>query len=136
MPEQLFDRALLRRRRARHRPTGGGTDSFFLHEAAERLIGERLADHRRRWRRALVMGLTRPLAIPAEAVIHADLVPERLVGRPGLVCEDDALPCADASLDLVVSSMLLHWANDPPAVLAEAARVLRPAARAGSPRPG
>ncbi len=126
MAEQLFDRALLRRRRARHRPAGRDEDRFFLHAAAERLLAERLADHRRRWRRALVMGLTRPLAVPAEAVIHADLVAERLVARPGLVCDDAALPCADGSLDLVVSSMLLHWANDPPAVLAEAWRVLQP----------
>ncbi len=126
MAKQLFDRALLRRRRARHGPKRQGEDSFFLHAAAERLLGERLADHRRRWRRALAMGLTKPLAIPADETIHADLVAERLVGRPGLVCDDAALPCADGSLDLVVSSMLLHWANDPPAVLAEAWRVLTP----------
>lgn len=72
------------------------------------------------------MGVVRALSVPAETVIHADLTAERLPGRAGLVCDDAALPLADDSLDLVVSSMLLHWANDPPAVLAEARRVLRP----------
>ena len=36
------------------------------------------------------------------------------------------LPMADASVDLVLSSMHLHWVNDVPGTLREALRVLRP----------
>ncbi len=39
------------------------------------------------------------------------------------------LTFADASFDTVLMQMVLHHAEDPPAVLAEAARVLRPAGR-------
>jgi ArsR family transcriptional regulator len=39
------------------------------------------------------------------------------------------LPLADASFDLAVLQMVLHYAEDPAGVLAEAARVLRPAGR-------
>jgi ArsR family transcriptional regulator len=36
------------------------------------------------------------------------------------------LPFADGSFDLAVMEMVLHYAEDPPGVLTEAARVLRP----------
>jgi ubiquinone/menaquinone biosynthesis C-methylase UbiE len=39
------------------------------------------------------------------------------------------LPLAEASFDLAVMQMVLHYAEDPPGVLAEAARVLRPGGR-------
>lgn len=40
--------------------------------------------------------------------------------------EEGRLPFDDASLDLVLSSMSLHWWNDLPGVLAEVRRVLKP----------
>ena len=39
------------------------------------------------------------------------------------------LPVAEASFDIAVLQMVLHYAEDPPGVLAEVARVLRPGAR-------
>ena len=39
------------------------------------------------------------------------------------------LPLADASFDIAVLQMVLHYAEDPAGVLAEAARVLRPGGR-------
>lgn len=43
------------------------------------------------------------------------------------VCADAAaLPLPDASLDLVFSSLMLQWCNNPDAVFAEFSRVLRP----------
>jgi ArsR family transcriptional regulator len=38
----------------------------------------------------------------------------------------EKLPLADASVDLAVLSQALHHASDPPVVIAEAARVVRP----------
>jgi len=45
--------------------------------------------------------------------------------RP-LLCEAGRLPVTDASIDLVFSSLMLHWHDDPAAVFAEVRRVLRP----------
>jgi ArsR family transcriptional regulator len=39
------------------------------------------------------------------------------------------IPITDASFDMAVMQMVLHYAEDPPAALAEAARVLRPGGR-------
>jgi ArsR family transcriptional regulator len=39
------------------------------------------------------------------------------------------LPLPDGGFDAVVMQMVLHYAEDPPAALAEAARVLRPGGR-------
>ncbi len=57
------------------------------------------------------------------------------LARPGLghcsvrLADMYRLPFADASFDLAVMQMVLHYAEDPPGVLAEAARVLRPGGR-------
>jgi NADH dehydrogenase [ubiquinone] 1 alpha subcomplex assembly factor 5 len=40
--------------------------------------------------------------------------------------EGEPLPYDDASMDVVLSSMALHWVNDVPGVLAEVKRVLKP----------
>lgn len=40
--------------------------------------------------------------------------------------EGGSLPYQDATLDMVMSSMALHWVNDVPGVLAEVLRVLKP----------
>ena len=54
----------------------------------------------------------------------------RHVGQPpafARVCADvQALPLADASIDLVYSNLCLQWCDDPGLALAEFARVLRP----------
>ncbi|MCC6208885.1 MAG: malonyl-ACP O-methyltransferase BioC [Gammaproteobacteria bacterium] len=51
----------------------------------------------------------------------------RLSRRCGFVCADaENLPCADASVDLVVSNLVLQWCNDTDRALAEFRRVLRP----------
>lgn len=48
------------------------------------------------------------------------------VARVCAPLEGAPLPFADGAFDLVISSCALHWANDVPAVFAEARRVLRP----------
>ncbi len=57
------------------------------------------------------------------------------LARPGLdhcavrLADMYRLPLADAEFDLVMLQMVLHYAEDPSAVLAEAVRVLRPGGR-------
>ncbi|MEF8834155.1 MAG: malonyl-ACP O-methyltransferase BioC [Halofilum sp. (in: g-proteobacteria)] len=51
----------------------------------------------------------------------------RLRRRPLAICADmGCLPLADASVDVVFSSLALQWARDPVALFGEVRRVLRP----------
>lgn len=52
---------------------------------------------------------------------------QRLRRRPGFLCADaEALPLADASVDLLFSNVTLQWCSDPDAAFAEFRRVLTP----------
>ena len=61
-------------------------------------------------------------------VIETDLSGAMLGQRPGhrLQIDEEALPFATASLDLVVSSLALHWVNDLPGTLIQVRRALKP----------
>ena len=61
-------------------------------------------------------------------VIETDLSGAMLEQRPGhrLQIDEEALPFAPASLDLVVSSLALHWVNDLPGTLIQVRRALKP----------
>lgn len=61
-------------------------------------------------------------------VIETDFSAAMLANRPGLriQVDEEALPFGAASLDLVVSSLALHWVNDLPGSLIQIRRALRP----------
>src|SRR5690606_7686246 len=65
---------------------------------------------------------------PVPAVIGVD--PLALQVRSGerllVAADDEALPFADASLDLVVSALALHAANDLPGALVQIRRAMKP----------
>ena len=50
----------------------------------------------------------------------------RLARGPAVVADEEFLPFAPNSFDLVVSAMDLHWVNDLPGTLVQIARILRP----------
>ena len=63
----------------------------------------------------------------AEGMLQAARRRQTLLRRFARVCADAvALPLQDASVDLVFSSLMLQWCNDPDTVLRECRRVLRP----------
>lgn len=107
---RLFERLdYLRQPPARVLDLGGGT-------------GRDAADLRRRYPRAEVILLDRSTSMLRRA--RARLGWWRPLRR---LCADAAtLPLADASMDVVVSNLLLPWVADVPAVLGECRRVLRP----------
>jgi malonyl-CoA O-methyltransferase len=77
---------------------------------------------KRRYPRALVLALDLSPGMLQAAGRH--LRPWRRFAR---VCADaQRLPLADASMDLVYSSLMLQWCEPPDAALAEVRRVLRP----------
>jgi SAM-dependent methyltransferase len=128
-----FDRATLRRRRDRAAGNLGDFD-FLLREVGERLL-DRLGDVRRSFPLAADLGChTGQLAAMLggrggiETLVSCDLS-ERMTAvalPPAIVCDEELLPFADASLDLVLSSFSLHWINDLPGALVQIRRALKP----------
>ena len=135
-PPLLFDRALHRRRldRAAHAIVGA---DFLRVRAAGDLV-ERLEAIMRSFPLAVDLGaregaFARALTdSPAKArighLIETDLSLAMVHGRPGprLVADEERLPFAAESLDLVVSTLALHWTNDLPGVLSQIRRALKP----------
>ncbi len=78
----------------------------------------------RRYRRSQVIAADRSPGMLAGLLARRGWRLRRRV-RP-LLCDAAALPLADGSIDLVFSSLLLHWHGDPGQVFSECRRVLRP----------
>jgi len=100
----------------------------------DRLL-DRLADIRRTFPLAVDLGgHTGQLATllagrgGIDQFISCDLSPKMaaLAPRPSIACDEELLPFADASLDLVLSSFSLHWVNDLPGALVQVRRALKP----------
>ena len=130
-PHLIFDRPLLRRRRDRAVATQHRVGPI-LEAAAERLL-DRLDDTTRRFGRALEIG-GRGLVAPALRargigfVASMDLSPRQAAASGGLAVAGDEewLPFAPASFDLVVANLSLHWVNDLPGALAQLRRAMMP----------
>jgi len=136
----LFDRHLLRRRRQRARAqTGarGGAD-FLLTQVADDLA-QRLSMVMRRFERAVDLGtpgdaVRRALETQLETQLAGPLIRagDRGTGLAAageglrVIADEEALPFADGSLDLVVSALALHVLNDLPGTLAQIRRALKP----------
>ena len=128
-PPRLFDRNLLdaRRRRALARPV---PDADFLLRAVVDDIAERLGAVQRRFALGADIGtpfdlLARRLAADGqiERIVRLDRIGET---RPDVVADPEALPLAEASVDLAVSALALHWCDDLPGALAQIRRALKP----------
>ena len=134
-PPRLFDRDLHRKRLDRAASGYAGAD--FLHRRAAYDIAERLAPIMRTFTVAVDLsarGGAFAQALAEEApgkvrtLIEADLAPPMLAGRPGLrvAADEERLPFAAGSLDLIVSTLGLHWTNDVVGALIQARRALKP----------
>lgn len=119
-PPRIFDRRLVRARRARAR----GRETGALHRDVAREIVERLSEIRRDFRRALVIG-SREIAFALDALgmeaIYGDCVPGAQA-----VLDDEALPFARGAFDLAVSALSLHATNDLPGALVQIRHCLAP----------
>jgi SAM-dependent methyltransferase len=137
-PPLIFDRAL-HRQRLRRAARGSHNADFLLARAADDAV-ERLSTILREF----------PLAVDVNAqgrafatALASDPIAERRVGRlieavavqeaigsteagPQLVVDDERLPFAPASLNLVVSLLSLHWTNDLVGALIQIRRALKP----------
>ncbi|HRW59512.1 MAG TPA: methyltransferase domain-containing protein [Defluviicoccus sp.] len=129
----VFDRRAVRQHRER---AAAGLDrhDFLLREVGERLA-DRLSDVRRTFPLALDLGchsgqLAQLLAGRGgiETLVQSDLAPAMVHRAEGLrvAADEEALPFAAASFDLVMSLMSLHWVNDLPGTLVQIRRCLKP----------
>lgn len=124
----LFDRRLRRLRRDRAIRSGG--DAFLHAHAFDELL-DRLRDVRRTFSRALLLGCPDPswrarLEPFAPDVVVADPSPESARRSAGTTVDEDRLPFADASFDLVVATGTLDGIDDLPGALVLLRRILRP----------
>lgn len=147
----VFNRRAVRRNRDRAAP-GLDRHDYLLAETAERLL-DRLDDVKRDFPTALDLGcrtgtlaarlgrrggvrtliqcdLSEKMAraaptLPAPTLAAPALVAPALVA-PALVADEEALPFAEGTFDLVLSSLALHWVNDLPGTLVQIRRALKP----------
>lgn len=135
-PPRLFDRSLHRKRL--DRAAAGFGEADFLHRRAATDLAERLEAIMRNFpvavelssrggafREALAAG---PAGQRVGALIETDASTAMLAGRiaPRVVLDEERLPFAEQSLDLVVSTLGLHWTNDVVGALIQIRRALRP----------
>ena len=132
----VFDRTQVRRQRDRA-AAAFADHSFLFDEVAERLA-DRLLDVTRRFPRALDLGchtgvMRRALSGRGgiEWLVECDLSPAmtRAAGNSAggrAVADEEVLPFADRSFDLVLSNLSLHWVNDLPGALVQINRALEP----------
>ena len=137
----LFDRALVRRRRDRAAARFDAFD-FLFQEVGERLC-DRLDDVSRVFPLALDLGchcggLAAALSGRGgvQTLVQCDLSPAMAgqaaeKSRPGLAtmslaADEERLPFAPGSFDLIVSNLSLHWVNDLPGALIQIREALKP----------
>lgn len=132
-PNIVFDRDLLRLHRDRHAPVAADHD-FLLERVAEDLV-ERLSIVTRSFPTAVNLGahhglLSRRIrqldniGLVVDAGASARLLEQ--CQDPRILVDEEALPFAAGSLDLVVSGLSLQFINDLPGCLIQIRQAMRP----------
>lgn len=128
-PQDIFDRRLRRMRRDRAAPGFAEHDFLYRHMAEELL--DRLSDVSRSFASALLVGcpdsfLKDALEARGMAVVCTDPGGAFSRAAGGVQADEDALPFADGSFDLVIACGTLDSVNDLPGALILIRRILRP----------
>lgn len=128
----VFDRKLVRARRNRAAADFARHNALF-DETACQLI-ERLEGIKQEFKSVLDLGAHNghiaqhftKCGIPL--VIAADISEKMLrnVSAPSVAVDEELLPFAPNSFDLVISNLSLHWVNDVPSALAQIKNILKP----------
>ena len=114
---KIFDRRLLRVRQTRALTRGPAT---FLIDRVASELGERLSAVLRRF------DVVADLGTPTDAVRRALAGSGKVGTILAVKIDEEALPFANAALDLVVSALALQFVNDLPGTLIQIRRALRP----------
>ena len=126
----IFDRHLMRLRQSRARRLGPAT---FLLDRVATEMGERLSAVLRQFDTAVDIGtltsaVRRALAASknVKTIVAAVATPPDDDTFQRVAVDEEFLPFADASLDLVVSALALQFVNDLPGTLVQIRRALKP----------
>lgn len=125
---RLFEPRLLRarKRRALHR----FREEAFLHARVAGDLAERLEAIARDFPSTLALGggglFSRAVRERPQLSARLGAILETDVAGGYVVVDPELLPFADASFDLVVSPLLLHWLNDLPGALIQIRNALKP----------
>jgi NADH dehydrogenase [ubiquinone] 1 alpha subcomplex assembly factor 5 len=129
-PGFLFDRSLLKTRR--NRAAASFSNHSFLKERVTQDLANRLKLIRRSFHACVDLGghigylgaLLREIPIIttdlSEAMVRQASTPLKVV------LDEEALPFAGNSIDLIISALSLHWVNDFPGLLAQSFQCLKP----------
>ena len=136
-PSFVFDRALVRKRRAR--AAARFADFAFLKDAIAADVCDRLEPINREYRVVLELcaqggRFAQELARRPDLqkrvgfLVQTDLAAEslRAAGGPAVAADEEHLPFAPQSVDLIVAAGGLHWVNDLPGLLIQARTILKP----------
>jgi NADH dehydrogenase [ubiquinone] 1 alpha subcomplex assembly factor 5 len=134
MSHQLFNRNAVKQHRARAARSSGWPNDFLLRDAADRLA-ERLTEFNRDFPVALDLGAQHGVMDKVlggrggiRTLVQCDLSPSMIQGAQGLrlAADEEWLPFADESFDLVMSVGSLHWTNDLPGAMIQIRKILKP----------
>jgi SAM-dependent methyltransferase len=126
----IFDRSLLRARQRRARALGPET---FLIDRVAAELGERLSVVLRQFDLGVDLGT--PTGVLRRVLAEGGKVARIVAAAPDvgasdaalrIATDEEALPFADASLNLVVSALALQFVNDLPGTLIQIRRALKP----------
>lgn len=124
----IFDRARVRLNR--DRAAASGRPVVFLHEWSMRALTRRLDDIRRSFDISALIGTN---AAPMESdkigtLVQMDISSARLGAATGprIQADEEFLPFAEQSLDLILSNLSLHTVNDLPGALLQMKYALKP----------
>ena len=128
----IIDKQLMRRRLAKALMRADARPRFLLDRAIDDL-GERLAAVERSFALGIAFaGHSKRLAETmagtgrVQSIVRLEAVPEAFAaGEIGAVADEEALPLAARSVDLLVSALALQWTNDLPGALAQMRHALR-----------
>ena len=125
-PGDIFDRRRIRLRRAAMARRGGG-EPFLAACIADRVC-ERLADVKRTWTRALIIGAHSELAAMLRAqAVTVDIVDPGHCADPSVMqCDMDRILSATGPFDLILWPGGLESTNDVPGALAQCRALLVP----------
>jgi SAM-dependent methyltransferase len=122
----IFDRQMLR---ARQRRAGAlGPETFLIDRVAAELA-ERLSVVMRNFERAVDLGTPTDAvhrALEGNGKITSLIAAARYDAPLRVAADEEVLPFADGSLDLVVSALALQFVNDLPGTLIQVRRALKP----------
>lgn len=122
---EIFDRALRRRRRDRAAPLFA--DHAFLRVQMLEGIADRLSFITRDFTDVLDLGcFDGGFTLPGARITRLDAGARFAAASRGVQADEDRLPFAPGSFDLIVSAGVLDSVNDVPGALAQACRALRP----------